>query len=148
MPKFSSTASANTTLEWPREKKNPTESGRLPSLTSLRVVLSHAEGVGQRPGAHPEHRRLADVVVAAQRGRQHHPAQHVQPDDRRDHAAEAGPLRRAQAAADLRQAGARIGHRSTFLQDVTSAQFRSNCNSVAITYKMHLPGCAGSAAAR
>ena len=42
MPKFSSTASANTTLEWPREKKNPTDSGRLPSLTSLRVVLSIA----------------------------------------------------------------------------------------------------------
>ena len=42
MPKFSSTASTNTTLEWPREKKNPTESGRLPSLTSLRVVLSIA----------------------------------------------------------------------------------------------------------
>ncbi len=42
MPKFSRTASANTTLEWPREKKNPTESGRLPSPTSLRVVLSIA----------------------------------------------------------------------------------------------------------
>ena len=42
MPKFSSTASTNTTLEWPREKKNPTDSGRLPSLTSLRVVLSIA----------------------------------------------------------------------------------------------------------
>src|SRR5271165_4474033 len=44
-------------------------------------------------------------------------------------------------------------------RDVTSAQFRSNCNSVAITYMMHLPGRrgergggerggAGSAAAR
>ena len=42
MPKFSRTASTNTTLEWPREKKNPTDSGRLPSLTSLRVVLSMA----------------------------------------------------------------------------------------------------------
>ena len=42
MPKFSSTASANTTLEWPREKKNPVDSGRLPSPTSLRVVLSIA----------------------------------------------------------------------------------------------------------
>ena len=42
MPKFSSTASTNTTLECPREKKNPTESGRWPSLTSLRVVLSIA----------------------------------------------------------------------------------------------------------
>jgi hypothetical protein len=42
MPKFSSTASTNTTLEWPREKKNPTLSGRSPSLTSLRVVLSMA----------------------------------------------------------------------------------------------------------
>ena len=43
MPKFSSTANTNTTLECPREKKKPTESGRLPSLTSLRVVLSMAE---------------------------------------------------------------------------------------------------------
>ena len=42
MPKFSRIASRNTTLEWPREKKNPTESGRLPSPTSLRVVLSMA----------------------------------------------------------------------------------------------------------
>ncbi len=42
MPRFSSIASANTTLECPREKKKPTESGRLPSLTSLRVVLSIA----------------------------------------------------------------------------------------------------------
>ena len=42
MPKFSSTASANTMVEWPREKKNPTDSGRLPSWTSLRVVLSMA----------------------------------------------------------------------------------------------------------
>jgi hypothetical protein len=42
MPKFSSTASTNTTLEWPSEKKNPTDSGRLPSFTSLRVVLSIA----------------------------------------------------------------------------------------------------------
>ena len=42
MPKFSSTASANTTLECPREKKNPTDRGRWPSWTSLRVVLSIA----------------------------------------------------------------------------------------------------------
>ena len=42
MPKFSSSASRNTTVEWPREKKKPTDSGRLPSLTSLRVVLSMA----------------------------------------------------------------------------------------------------------
>ena len=42
IPKFSSSASTNTTLEWPREKKKPTDSGRLPSLTSLRVVLSMA----------------------------------------------------------------------------------------------------------
>jgi hypothetical protein len=42
MPKFSSSASTKTMVECPREKKNPTESGRLPSLTSLRVVLSIA----------------------------------------------------------------------------------------------------------
>jgi hypothetical protein len=42
MPKFSSSASRNTTVEWPREKKNPTDIGRSPSLTSLRVVLSIA----------------------------------------------------------------------------------------------------------
>ena len=42
MPKFSSTASTNTTVEWPSEKKNPTLSGRLPSWISLRVVLSMA----------------------------------------------------------------------------------------------------------
>ena len=29
-------------LEWPSEKKNPTLSGRWPSLMSLRVVLSMA----------------------------------------------------------------------------------------------------------
>ena len=42
MPKFRKSASTNTTLEWPREKKKPTDSGRLPSLTSLRVVSSIA----------------------------------------------------------------------------------------------------------
>ena len=42
MPKFSSTASTKTTEEWPSEKKKPTDSGRLPSPTSLRVVLSMA----------------------------------------------------------------------------------------------------------
>ena len=41
-PKFSSRASTNTTVECPSEKKKPTDSGRLPSLTSLRVVLSMA----------------------------------------------------------------------------------------------------------
>ena len=42
MPKLSRTARAKTTDEWPSEKKKPTLSGRLPSLTSLRVVLSIA----------------------------------------------------------------------------------------------------------
>ena len=42
MPRLSSSARTNTIVEWPREKKNPTLSGRLPSLTSLRVVLSMA----------------------------------------------------------------------------------------------------------
>jgi hypothetical protein len=42
IPKFSSSASTNTIEEWPSEKKKPTDSGRLPSLTSLRVVLSMA----------------------------------------------------------------------------------------------------------
>ena len=42
MPKFKSTASTNTTEECPREKKKPVLRGRLPSLTSLRVVLSMA----------------------------------------------------------------------------------------------------------
>jgi len=41
-PIASSIASANTTVEWPSEKKNPTASGRCPSLISLRVVLSMA----------------------------------------------------------------------------------------------------------
>ena len=42
IPKLRATARANTTDEWPREKKKPTLSGRLPSLTSFRVVLSMA----------------------------------------------------------------------------------------------------------
>ena len=42
IPKFRSTARTKTTDEWPSEKKNPTLSGRLPSLISLRVVLSMA----------------------------------------------------------------------------------------------------------
>ena len=42
IPKFSSSAITNTIVEWPSEKKNPTVSGRLPSWTSLRVVLSIA----------------------------------------------------------------------------------------------------------
>ena len=41
-PRLNSSASPNTTLEWPSEKKNPTLSGRLPSAMSLRVVLSIA----------------------------------------------------------------------------------------------------------
>ena len=42
MPKLSSTARTKTTLEWPREKKNPTLIGRFPSAMSFRVVLSMA----------------------------------------------------------------------------------------------------------
>ncbi len=42
MPKLSRIAKTKTIEEWPREKKNPTDSGRLPSPTSLRVVLSIA----------------------------------------------------------------------------------------------------------
>ena len=42
MPKFKKTASKNTTVEWPNEKKKPTPSGRFPSLTSFLVVLSIA----------------------------------------------------------------------------------------------------------
>ena len=42
IPKFKSTAMTNTIDECPREKKKPTLSGRLPSLMSLRVVLSIA----------------------------------------------------------------------------------------------------------
>ena len=41
-PVASSSASANTTVEWPSEKKNPVARGRCPSLISLRVVLSMA----------------------------------------------------------------------------------------------------------
>ena len=33
---------ANTTVEWPSEKKNPTVIGRLPSCINLRVTLSIA----------------------------------------------------------------------------------------------------------
>ena len=42
IPKFKSTASAKTTVEWPKEKKYPTLSGRLPSWINFRVVLSMA----------------------------------------------------------------------------------------------------------
>ena len=42
IPKFNMTARRNTTEEWPREKKKPTLSGRFPSCTSFRVVLSMA----------------------------------------------------------------------------------------------------------
>ena len=34
--------SAKTTVEWPREKKKPTATGRFPSCINLRVVLSMA----------------------------------------------------------------------------------------------------------
>ena len=36
------TEAANTTVEWPREKKRPTVIGRLPSCINLRVMLSIA----------------------------------------------------------------------------------------------------------
>ena len=42
MPRASSVTSPNTMLEWPSENQNPTETGRLPSAISLRVVLSIA----------------------------------------------------------------------------------------------------------
>ena len=41
-PSESRKASANTMLEWPSENQKPTDSGRLPSPISLRVVLSMA----------------------------------------------------------------------------------------------------------
>ncbi len=41
-PKESSRQRAKTTEEWPSENQKPTESGRLPSAMSLRVVLSIA----------------------------------------------------------------------------------------------------------
>lgn len=37
-----SAASTTTTLEWPSANQNPTDTGRLPSAISLRVVLSIA----------------------------------------------------------------------------------------------------------
>ncbi len=37
------TPTATITVEWPKEKKNPLPSGRLPSAISLRVVLSMQE---------------------------------------------------------------------------------------------------------
>ena len=39
----SATDSATTTVEWPSEKNNPTETGRLRSCISLRVTLSIAQ---------------------------------------------------------------------------------------------------------
>ncbi len=42
IPRLSSSASTNTTVEWPSEKKKPTLSGRFPSAMSFRVVLSIA----------------------------------------------------------------------------------------------------------
>jgi hypothetical protein len=36
------TEASITTVEWPREKKKPTPTGRLPSCISLRVTLSMA----------------------------------------------------------------------------------------------------------
>src|SRR5215472_5608290 len=76
MPKFSSTASAKTTEEWPSEKKKPTDRGRLPShqlaggvVDGRDVVgverVAHAQGVGQDPGAEPEDLRRGDVIVPA-----------------------------------------------------------------------------------
>ncbi len=41
-PATTRTPSAKTIVEWPSEKKNPTLSGRWPSLMSFRVVLSIA----------------------------------------------------------------------------------------------------------
>ena len=41
-PEVNASASRKTMLEWPREKKKPTLSGRWPSAISLRVVLSIA----------------------------------------------------------------------------------------------------------
>ena len=41
-PSASSATSTNTTVECPRENQNPTDTGRLPSAISLRVVLSIA----------------------------------------------------------------------------------------------------------
>ena len=43
MPSENRNASANTIVECPSENQNPTLNGRLPSLISLRVVLSIAE---------------------------------------------------------------------------------------------------------
>jgi hypothetical protein len=42
VPTAMSTARARTTVEYPRAKKNPTETGRFPSAVSFRVVLSIA----------------------------------------------------------------------------------------------------------
>ena len=39
-PRASRKARPNTTLEWPSENQKPVDSERLPSPTSLRVVLS------------------------------------------------------------------------------------------------------------
>lgn len=41
-PSESRKARAKTMLEWPSENQKPTDSGRLPSCISLRVVLSIA----------------------------------------------------------------------------------------------------------
>ena len=97
--------------------------------------VPHAERVGQRAGADAEDRRLADLVVAAQRRGQHGPAHEVQANHGGGHAADPRPLGRAETLADLGQAEKRISHQPAFrlLQLPGPAQSRGNCELVAIT---------------
>ena len=103
IPKFSATARAKTTLECPSEKKKPTPSGRLPSPTSLRVVLSMAamwsaskawrtpRVYARHAGAEAEQLGLRDVEVLAHRSGQQAPTDHVEHHDGSRHASRATP---------------------------------------------------------
>ena len=116
-PSEISSASANTTVEWPSENQNPTLSGRLPSRISLRVVLSIAEmwsasNAWRMPSVYavipiptvnvPEAPRL--VVVGRDQPEQHREPEHVQPGDRREHQHQRPPLAALQARPDARHA--------------------------------------------
>src|ERR1022692_763177 len=72
--------------------------------------VPHPQRVGEYAGAHPEHLVPAEVIVAADGGREPSPAEHVQADHRAGHTADSAPLAGGERCPDPGEATIPICH--------------------------------------
>src|ERR1017187_1955413 len=74
--------------------------------------VPHPQRVGEYAGAHAEHLAAAEVIAPADGGGEQPPAEHVQPDHYRGHAADPAPLTGGQGGPDPAETVSRVCHGS------------------------------------